>query len=134
MKLHIRNLLISNAPLKVISLILGYTTWYLLGNILTETRWYTIPLSFDNLNTELLITAPKTIQVLLSGKRNFIKNIDTDSLAAHINSAALKTGTQKITISRKQLFVPDSIKLVHYTPANILVHLEKKQNNENSIL
>jgi len=127
MKLHIKNLLISNAPLKVISLILGYTTWYLLGNILTETRWYTIPLSFDNLDTELLITAPKTIQVLLSGKRNFIKDIDTETLAAHINSAALKPGKQKITISHKQLFVPDSIKLIHYIPTKISVNIT--QNN-----
>ncbi len=135
MNLRLKNLLISNAPLKVISFILGYTAWYLLGNIVTETRWYTIPLSFYNLNTELSIQAPKTIQLLLAGKRNYLKNIDINNLAAHVNGALLKEKKQAIAISHDQLFLPDSIKLIHYIPTPISVTItnidyrKKKQNN-----
>jgi len=124
MKLHLKNLLISNAPLKAISFILGYTTWYLLGNILPQTSWHTIPLSFYNLDTTVSIKAPKTIQVLLSGKRNFIRDLDTNTLAARVDGASLKPGKQKIAISHDQLFVPNSIKLVHYTPTEISVNIK----------
>lgn len=119
----LKHLLMSNAPLKVISFILGYASWYLLGTYHIYTTWKITPLSFYDIPSEWTISAPETVTVLLSGTRSHLRNLDRQTLAIHINGKKLKKGAQPISLSSHELFLPPSIKLVHYIPTTILVEI-----------
>jgi len=67
------------------------------------------------------IQAPETIQVELQGKRSDLLLLDLRALAVHINAHLLTEPLQTITISKKNLFLPDSINLVHYVPSNVTI-------------
>lgn len=122
---NIKNLITNNAPIKVISVILGYITWLLLSNAHTDTISKEVPLSFYNINTQWTMHAPETVTVFLSGKRVHLRNIDMNTLAVHINGKKLKEGVQSIKLSKHQLFLPNSIKLVHYIPTTLSVEILK---------
>lgn len=110
-----------NAPLKVCSLALGYTFWYVFGNLFTINITTDVPLCFFNTSPHLSIQAPDTVQIILSGKRTQLQTLDTNHLAIHINAQDLPIGTQPLRITQATLFLPDSIKLVHYEPTPVIV-------------
>ena len=116
-----------NAPLKIISLLLGYTFWYIFGNSHTANAWITAPLCFYNVSEKTIIKAPETISLKVAGKRSDLRALDPEQFAIHVNASQLNLGRNLITITDDTLFLPVSIKLVHYTPSNPTVELYEKQ-------
>ena len=124
--LKIKQLILSNAPLKVVSLFMGYTFWYIFGHAQTITTELTVPLCFYGATDKMTISAPDTVHIALNGKRAIMHTLDLNNLAIHVDARALVNGTQPIEISQQSLFLPESIKLVHYTPAQICVTLAQQ--------
>lgn len=114
-----------NTPLKVISLLLGYTFWYIFGNSHTSTAWITVPLCFYNIPKQNSIRAPEALSVKIAGKRTELRSLDIHELAIHVNAAHLHEGKNILTITPETIFLPESIKLVHYSPSNPMVELIK---------
>ena len=115
-----------NIPLKVISLLLGFTFWYIFGNSHTTTAWITIPLCFYNIPKQTTIKAPESLSVKVTGKRSHLRTLDTNELAIHVNTEKLHTGKNLLSIAPETIFLPESIKLVDYCPSNPTVELIKK--------
>ncbi len=115
-----------NVPLKVISLLLGYTFWYIFGNSHTTTAWITIPLCFYNVQKENSVKAPEMLSLKIAGKRTVLRSLDARDLAIHVDAARLQEGKNLLTITPETIFLPESIKLVHYSPSNPTVELIKK--------
>ncbi len=112
-----------NAPLKVISLLLGYTFWYIFGSSHTANAWITVPLCFYNVSEKTIIKAPETISLKVAGKRVDLRSLDPQQLAIHVNASKLSPGRNLLTLTDDTLFLPASIKLVHYNPSNPTVEL-----------
>ncbi len=112
-----------NAPLKVISLMLGYTFWYIFGNSHSSTAWITVPICFYNVAENSVIKGPETISLKITGKRSDLRSLDPEQLAIHINATQLIPGKNSLSITHNELFLPDSIKLVHYSPSNPTIEL-----------
>lgn len=110
-------------PLKLISLLLGYTFWYIFSHSHIATAWITIPLCFYNVPTHNSIRAPETVSVKIAGKRADLRSLDTHELAIHVNADKLREGKNVLTITPETIFLPESIKLVHYSPSNPTVEL-----------
>ncbi|MDP3889560.1 MAG: hypothetical protein Q8Q25_03400 [bacterium] len=127
---NIRKLLLSNASLKVLSFIFGYTLWYIFSNEQVITVWKTVPLCFYSVPSQWTITGPDSVSIQLTGKRSHIYTLERENLAAHINTQNLQPGEQCIKLTSDTLFLPDSIKLVHYVPSNLHVTIEESQNKE----
>lgn len=121
----LKNLLLSNASLKIISLFLGYSFWHIatVNQIITTT--VTVPLCFTS-EHDYNITAPEKVDVTLKGRRTDLYSLDRSSLAVHINSAALSTGKHGIIIKENNLFLPRTISIARYKPSNIMVTITKK--------
>ena len=115
----------SSAPLKIISLILGYTFWYIFGQSHTITAWISVPLSFYNVPQHTSLTAPEYISLKITGKRSDITALDLSALAIHIDAQKLHEGANLIALSSQSLFLPHTIKLVHYSPSNPMVEIHK---------
>lgn len=124
MHAHLKNIVLANLPIKVISLILGYTFWAILGSRLYTDHWITIPLSFYNKKKGMVIKAPETVTVALSGTRTDLINLDNAKIAAHIDAVQLKRGTQLIELRADQLLLPNSIHMIHSKPSNIVVTVD----------
>ncbi len=117
-----------NASLKIISLILGYTFWYIFGHSHTSTAWITVPLCFYNVPAKNSIHGPETVSVKIAGKRSELRSLDIDELAIHINAQQLHEGKNSLNFTAQSLFLPESIKLVHYVPSNPTVELIARQD------
>ena len=109
--------------LKLISLALGYTFWYIFGTFHTSTAWVEVPLCFYNVPYECKVMSPETITIKICGVRSTLRSLDIEQLAIHINAQKLHPGKNLLTIDEQALFLPDSIKLVHYSPSNPIVEL-----------
>jgi hypothetical protein len=125
-----RKILNKNAPLKACSLALGYTFWYVFGNLFSISITTEVPLCFFNTTKNISIQAPETILVTLSATRNQLQTIDHNHLAIHVDAQHLSFGSHPLRITNGTLFLPNSIKLVHYEPLPVIItteHLETQK-------
>lgn len=117
----------ANAPLKIISFILAYSFWSLLNQMHPTLLTVTVPLCFyGEQKATTKITAPETVKITLSGKRDDLANLDLTSLAAHVDATTLASGPNNLVLTREHLFVPPSCNLVHYKPSNILISVHEE--------
>jgi YbbR domain-containing protein len=121
MLLTIKMVLTKNTPLKVCSFILGYTFWSVFSNMQTITQELTVPLCCYQLPEQFSFHAPETINITLSGKKNQLASINKTDLAVHIDAHDLSVGTHPIAVTAETLFLPESIKLVHYSPVPVII-------------
>ena len=121
MLLTLKTIVTKNTPLKVCSFILGYSIWSVFSNLHTTTQEFTVPLCCYRLPEHLEFNAPETINIVLSGKKNQLANINTQELAVHIQADDLALGTNPIAVTDATLFLPESIKLVHYSPVPVII-------------
>lgn len=124
----IKNLILSNAPLKVASCIIGYTFWFIFGHSQTIKTELSVPLCFYGTDQTMQIQAPESIRIELLGKRAVMQTVDLSNIAIHIDARDLAEGSQPIEITQEKMFLPESIKLIHYSPAQIMVTANKQQN------
>lgn len=126
MKTILKKLLLDNLPLKLISLMLGYAFWCMLSQSHTAQLRLTVPLTFYNIPETLSLNAPEEVPVTLVGKRVDLWHIDRKTVAIHVDLAGKQAGNHPLQLTAAHLFLPDTIKLVDYTPCNLSVRLSSK--------
>ncbi len=126
MLFQLKNSLISNITLKMVSLLLGLSFWILLDSYTHRAITLDIPICFYEQQSNKEIQSPTSMEVCLRGKRNDFQTMNVDSLAIHINAQHLKTGVNKLIVDQSTLFLPSSIKLVSYTPSNSMIIVKEK--------
>ena len=131
--IYLKNSLTHNAIIKTVSFIIACGIWHALSQSYTIDTWLTVPLCFYSAHpdqqTGKQITAPEQIAIHLTGKRELLRTINLETLAVHINSDALHDGPNPINIQSAHLFLPETIKLLHYSPANIIITINSKQDS-----
>lgn len=132
MYMSIQKTILSNLTLKILSLIIAYGFWSLLNQsriIHIETD---VPLCFYNCSGDDTVSAPDTITITVSGKATDVRSLDLATLACHINIDDLHAGDNPLRVTRDTLFLPESINLLHYYPANgcIVVHKNSAHINK----
>lgn len=110
--------------LKAVALILGFLFWNVLSDSFLGSYWVTMPLAFYNRTSEK-IEAPEKIRVELKGKRSHLKNLDTSSLALHIDVQTLSQGPQTLEITSDLLFLPATISVGESVPCPLIIFVTK---------
>lgn len=123
MKTYASQISTNNTPIKIISLLLGYSLWHIFGSPHSTTVQISVPLCFYNIPAGKVIKAPEQIAIQIVGKRSDIRSLDTEQLAVHINASLLKDGKNLLPITQETLFLPESIKLIHCSPINPIANL-----------
>jgi len=131
---HLKNSLLSNATLKVVSLLFGSCFWIALNNQFSRNLELNVPVCFYEQSNEKYISAPSTVTITLNGKRQDLQTIDVNSLAVHINAQELHNGVNHLVVDHTTLFLPHAVKLVHYTPANSVINVQEKNMQLFSLL
>lgn len=124
---RLKNSLMSNATLKIVSLIFGSSFWMILNNNHARTIELQVPICFYNTQENKEIEAPHEISIALQGKRKDLETLDLQTLAVHINAQTLHGGMHPLFVDSTTLFLPNSVKLLHYTPSNSVVKVAIKE-------
>lgn len=122
--------LTNSIPRKLLSLIIGYHVWVIVGSYLPTYHWLEVPLCFYNTTPETTWTAPESIRVLLAGQRATLRNLDTTSLAIHIDTRTLASDHNRLMLSDYELLLPPHVHVVDWAPSNIII---TKQPSEHTI-
>jgi hypothetical protein len=119
MKALIKNLIFTHAPMKVLSVILGYSLWSFLAQHCLITQSITVPVCFYNTTSGHIQANTPTITIAITGTRSNMR-LCTET-GCHINATSLSEGEHMIMPHEKNLFLPKSVKLVHCEPRVIKV-------------
>jgi hypothetical protein len=114
--------------LKLLALIFGSSLWYMLSQSRTDTIALDIPLCFYGTEKITHLDAPDKIHVTLCGIRADLVALNIEQLIAHVDACKLNPKSSYVTIESHNIFLPATIKLVHYSPAPIPVHVERQEN------
>jgi hypothetical protein len=117
----IRKHLVDNLCLKILSLSIGYGIWHILSLSSEITIAATVPLCYYNIPEHSILKGPTHITAALHGKRSVMRTIDYSSLAVHIDAHTFHPGKHAVYVDAQKLFLPRSIKLVSYSPSNIII-------------
>jgi hypothetical protein len=126
---NLKKLFLTNAPLIIISLFLGYSFWYIASYDQMVTLQINVPLCFAGAVDNYTLHAPEKIDITLKGKRADIYALDKEALAAHINTSKLLPGKHGILLTEQHLFLPKNVTLVHYKPANLTITISANTNS-----
>ncbi len=113
--------LLSNIPLKLVSLIAGYCIWLIVGSLHEETITLKVPVCFYQAEERTITDAPESAIIKLRGKKNDLFDLDTTTLALHINAQNLHAGQNCLAPTDKSVFLPSTIKLVNCSPSPLTV-------------
>lgn len=84
-----------------------------------------IPVSFYN-SAGFTITSPEAIQIKVLGTRNAVFKT-AHTAAVHCDVTTLQEGKNSVRLSSEQIFLPEAISLVDYTPKIITVMVTAEQ-------
>lgn len=110
----------------MVSLLLGYSFWYIASYNHIVTLQCNVPLCFSALSHEYSIQAPEKIAITIKGKRSDIYSLERKALAAHINVNKLLPGKHGIMLTEQHFFLPKNIALTNYKPANLSITITEK--------
>lgn len=103
---------------KACALLIGIGIWGVVSSVHDETITINTPLYFYNVPTSTKISAPSHLQLTLSGSRKDLGAINYQTLAAHIDAQKMLLQGGMV-VKSEALFLPNTVKVVHYTPMNV---------------
>lgn len=116
---------LSKLVLKTSALLCGYALWHTTSKYQKITISKAIPVCFYNVSEDMLLEGPEMITITCQGTRENLFKVAFDS-ALHVDAHNLHEGFQKKTIAPEQIFLPESVRLVHYVPTEIPLTVTKK--------
>ncbi|MFC1842126.1 hypothetical protein ACFLYU_00500 [Candidatus Dependentiae bacterium] len=125
MKITLKKIFLNNAQIKIISLILGYSFWYIFSQSHVSKIWLDAPICFYNTPQSLQISCKDKVKIQLWAKRSDLYTIDRETLAFHIDMQEAKKGDIVMKLNQNQLLLPESIKMVRCYPTNIAVKINE---------
>jgi len=90
-----------------------------------QTITLNVPLCFYGNNELYSLQAPETISLSLFGYKSDLLLIPMHDLAVHIDGKNLQAGEHHLSVSADTLFLPERIKLLHYSPSPVIITMVK---------
>jgi len=116
--------------LKISSLVMGAMFWYLWSGIYPITRDVTVPLTFYNVPEGMVVACQDELAVQLRATRPAFLALDAEQLIVHVDAHRFVEGPNGLTIGADSLFLPDNIRLVDYTPSNVVAFMGAERVHE----
>jgi len=115
---------------KLASIFIGYMLWAFIAQFQSTTNMQTIPLCFYQSDEQRTIIAPDSVIISISGQRKDIYNFNASESAMHIDLSAYENGSHRIQLTKENLFLPDTLKLIHLVPAHISIKISSNNINK----
>lgn len=111
----------TNNSLKIFATITGLLFWTMLSQSQKITVTLPVTLKIHHSSPSVIVHGPRQVYATLQGKRTELKRALTSGIFAHLDDMALQKGTHAIELTEKHLVLPQSIKVVSYSPHTLLM-------------
>ena len=111
---------------KVLALALACGLWVAFAHQTEMVRRdFSAPLEFRNLASALVLAEPrpKTVLVTLAGEERAFQRFNPESLRVSLDLSAMRAGRQIVTITPRQLRVPNNLAVSRIEPNEIALHV-----------
>jgi YbbR domain-containing protein len=120
----------SNLPLKVLSLFLAFTVWFVVSAPRREgvsERAFAVPLSLVGMPRDLAITTPvpDTVSVRLRGRNSDLRSLSSQNLEVPLDLHTVVAGDITITIRPQSINVPPTVEVVSIDPNKVRFRVEQ---------
>ena len=121
---HLQKIMNNRLILKINAFIIALGIWHVTHQS-EMTLNHAIPLCFYNQSPHYHIESPECVQITLRGKKKDLDPLHLSELAFHYDCNKLALGAQTLELSKMNLFLPETIKLLHYKPSQVVVMVKK---------
>jgi hypothetical protein len=121
------NLLLSRHFIKINACLIGYILWAILSQHQIITTKISAPLCFFKVDNDATIIAPDSIDMIVTASKKTLQKFDVRNSAIHLDASYFETGNNHVLLHKKNLFLPDEIKLVSLIPSSIQIQLQKTE-------
>jgi YbbR domain-containing protein len=120
----------SNLPLKVLSLFLAFTVWFVVSAPRRESvseRAFAVPLSLVGMPRDLVITTPvpDTVSVRLRGRISDFRSLSSQNLEVPLDLRTVVAGDITITIRPQSINVPPTVEVASIDPDKVRFRVEQ---------
>ncbi|MDP3788268.1 MAG: hypothetical protein Q8Q60_03015 [Candidatus Chromulinivorax sp.] len=119
------NLLLSRPFIKINACLIGYGLWIIFSQHQIITTKVQAPLCFYKTADDVMIIAPDTIDLIITGSKKSLQRFDAYHSAIHLNASHLQDGFNHVLLQKENLFLPDEINLVSLVPSSVQIQLQK---------
>jgi len=118
-------LLLSPPFIKINACLIGYGLWLIFSQNMIITETTSSSVYFYNIPEDYIVSAPTTIQIILSGPKKIMQLSQAYNSTIHIDASNLNLGKNFVKLCKENIFLPDSINLVNLMPTQIEIQLQK---------
>jgi YbbR domain-containing protein len=120
----------SNWPLKLLSLLLAVTLWFVVSAPRRESvyeRAYAIPLTLAGMPRDFVMTTPvpDTVSVRLRGRASDLRSLSSANLEVPLDLRTVVPGDITITIRPQAVNVPPQVEVVSLDPSRVRFRVEE---------
>ncbi|MDQ6801850.1 MAG: CdaR family protein [Acidobacteriota bacterium] len=120
----------SNLPLKVLSLFLAFTVWFVVSAPRRESvseRAFAVPLSLVGMPRDLVITTPvpDIVSVRLLGRISDLRSLSSQNLEVPLDLRTVVAGDITITIRPQSINVPPQVEVASIDPNKVRFRVER---------
>jgi YbbR domain-containing protein len=128
----------SNLTLKVVSLVLALTLWFVVSAPRRERvseRAFAAPISILGLRRDLVITTPvpDSVNVRLLGRESDLRSLSSQNLEVPVDLSWATPGEAKITFRPQAINVPPGVEVISIDPTNLHFRVERVRQKEVAI-
>ncbi len=127
---YIRDLLLNNLLLKLISLFFAVTVWFYVTPIAPRDTLevnYVLPLELKNIPDNMMTVGKieDRINVRLKGRQGVIKDIDPGRLSVGLDLSSAREGTRSYRLNSDNINLPSGVEVVRIDPKTIRIDIVK---------
>jgi YbbR domain-containing protein len=124
----LRDLLLRNWPLKLLSLVLAYGLWAIVHQSPVIEIGVTVPLEIRHLPAGLMVASelPAQIYVQLRGPENRIRMLAAGDIGVALDLAAAEPGNHTLALGAENVERPPGIEVVRVVPEEVRLELAPK--------
>ena len=118
--------LFDNLGLKVVSLVLAFSLWYIVAGERGTEIVLSIPLEFHNLpeGLEVIEESAQQVDVRLRGSSEFLRALSPREIQAAIDLSEANPGQKTVYLSPSQVDTPYGVGVMRVTPASVNLVIE----------
>ena len=121
-----RSRLLDNLGLKVVSLVLAFSLWYIVAGERGTEIVLSIPLEFRNLpeGLEVIEESAQQVDVRLRGSSEFLRALSPQEVQAAMDLSEVDPGQNTVYLSPSQVDTPYGVRVMRVTPASVNLIIE----------
>ena len=118
---------LDNLPLKLVSLVLGFSLWYIVAGGQGTEMVVPVPLEYRNVpeGLEVIEESVQQADIRLRGSSEILRRISPQEIQVGVDLSGAQPGEQSIYLAPDQVVVPFGVRVMRVTPATIKLQLDE---------